>query len=78
MSRKYKIKDQSKPYFVTLTVVQWVDVFIRDEYRNIFMESLRFCMQNKGWKCTLIHLLGTSAASLNTCTSEGGMFHKLG
>ena len=48
MSRKYKIKDRQKPYFVTLTIVQWIDVFIRDEYRMIFMDSLRYCMEHKG------------------------------
>lgn len=48
MSRKYKIRDQTKPYFVTLTIVQWVDVFTRNEYRNIFIDSLRYCIANKG------------------------------
>lgn len=27
MSEKYKIRDQDKLYFVTFTVVEWVDVF---------------------------------------------------
>jgi len=48
MSRKYKIRDQDKLYFVTFTVIQWLDVFIRREYRDIFLDSLRYCQQNKG------------------------------
>ena len=35
-------------HFVTFTVVYWLDIFIRDAYRNIFYESLEFCQKNKG------------------------------
>lgn len=48
MSRKYKIKDQEKLYFVTFTVIDWIDFFIRDEYRQIFVDSVKYCQQNKG------------------------------
>ncbi len=48
MSRKYKIRDQDKLYFVTFTVIQWLDVFTRREYRDIFLDSLRYCKKNKG------------------------------
>jgi putative transposase len=48
MSRKYKISDQGAVYFVTFTVVNWLDVFTRREYRDIFLESLRYCQKNKG------------------------------
>jgi putative transposase len=40
MSRKYKIQDQEYPYFVTFTVINWIDIFIRDEYRNEVLESI--------------------------------------
>jgi REP element-mobilizing transposase RayT len=48
MSRKYKIRDQDKLYFVTFTVIHWLDIFIRREYRDIFLDSLRYCQKNKG------------------------------
>jgi len=48
MSRKYKIRDQEKLYFVTFTVIDWLDVFIRDEYRTIVVNSIHYCQQNKG------------------------------
>jgi REP element-mobilizing transposase RayT len=48
MSRKYKIRDQSALHFVTFTVIHWLDVFIRREYRDIFLESIRYCQANKG------------------------------
>lgn len=47
MSR-YKITDQHGLNFVTLTVVDWVDVFIRKRYRDIVLDSLRYCQKEKG------------------------------
>ncbi|WP_020537450.1 REP-associated tyrosine transposase [Lewinella cohaerens] len=38
----YKIHDQHKPHFLTLTTVGWVDVFSRAIYRDIILESLCF------------------------------------
>jgi putative transposase len=48
MSRKYKIRDNEKAYFVTFTVINWIDVFIRNEYRNVFIDSLKHCQHHKG------------------------------
>ena len=48
MSRKYKIRDQDKLYFVTFTVIHWLDIFIRRNYRDIFLDSLRYCQKNEG------------------------------
>ncbi len=48
MARKYAIRNQEEFYFVTFTVIDWIDVFIREEYRNIFLESLRYCQKEKG------------------------------
>ena len=48
MSSKYKIRDQEAVHFVTFTVIQWLDVFVRAEYRDIFLESIRYCQKHKG------------------------------
>ena len=48
MSRNYKIHGNEWPYFVTYTVINWIDVFIRNVYREIFLDSVRFCQQEKG------------------------------
>jgi putative transposase len=48
MSRKYKIRDQGALYFVTFTVINWLDVFTRQLYRDIFLDSIRYCQKNKG------------------------------
>lgn len=48
MSTKYKFKDQDKAYFVSFATVNWIDVFTRNEYREIMIDSLRFCQKEKG------------------------------
>ena len=35
-------------YFVTDTVVDWVDVFTRPIYKHIVIESLQYCQEHKG------------------------------
>ncbi|MEQ9468197.1 MAG: transposase [Ekhidna sp.] len=35
-------------YFLTFTVVGWIDVFTRNRYSDIIIDSLKFCIQNKG------------------------------
>ena len=50
MSRKYKIRDSGIPHFITSTVVNWIDIFTRLEYRQLVIESLSFCVTNKGLK----------------------------
>jgi len=48
MSEKYKVRDQSRQYFVTFATAGWVDVFTRREYKDIFLESVRHCQREKG------------------------------
>jgi REP element-mobilizing transposase RayT len=35
-------------YFVSFAVVQWLDVFTRNEYKEILIESLSYCQKEKG------------------------------
>lgn len=44
----YKIRNQSAIHFITFAVVEWVDVFTRKEYRDIVLESIRYCQAEKG------------------------------
>jgi hypothetical protein len=39
MSVKYKIRNQASLYFITMTVVNWIDVFSRNIYKDLFIES---------------------------------------
>lgn len=44
----YKIRNQKAAHFITFAVVEWVDVFTRKAYRDILVESIRFCQAEKG------------------------------
>jgi REP element-mobilizing transposase RayT len=44
----YHIVDQYGVYFVTFTIVGWVDVFSRKECKQIIIDALRYCADNKG------------------------------
>ncbi len=48
MNEGYKIHDQSKPHFITTTVVDWIDVFTRKGYRDCLIASMDYCIQHKG------------------------------
>ena len=48
MSSKYKFIDKHGYYFTTSTIVGWTDLFTRDIYRNILLDSIRFCQLNQG------------------------------
>lgn len=49
MSRKgYIVHDQQAIYYMTFTVVGWIDVFTRQTYRDIVIDSFKHCQQKKG------------------------------
>ncbi|PSR55413.1 transposase [Adhaeribacter arboris] len=47
MSRAYKTYEGGL-FFVTLTVVGWIDVFIRREYCDCLIQNLKYCQEKKG------------------------------
>jgi len=68
MSTKYKFGEKTGAYFVSFATVNWIDVFTRDDYFGIIIESLDFCRKNMGMEiygyCIMpshIHLLFRSA-----------------
>lgn len=50
MSDGYQIKDQNALYFLTFQVVGWADIFTRKAYRDIVIESFKYCRTNKQLK----------------------------
>ncbi len=48
MSVKYKPGDNELPHFITFAVIDWIDVLTRSQYKDIIVESLQFCIDNKG------------------------------
>ncbi|WP_419032358.1 REP-associated tyrosine transposase [Dysgonomonas gadei] len=48
MSRNYKFNNPGGIYFVSFAVVNWLDVFTRNDYKNILIDSLHYCQEKKG------------------------------
>lgn len=60
-SDSYLITDQHQTYFITCTVVEWVDIFTRTAYKNVIVDSLNHCIKEKeliinGWVLMTNHL----------------------
>jgi len=70
MGRKYAIRDQQGLHFVTFTVVNWIDLFIRDEYKETIIESLRYCQKRKGLS-VYAYCIMTSHIHLIVSSEEG-------
>jgi REP element-mobilizing transposase RayT len=48
MKEGYIIREQDKAHFITATVVDWIDVFSRKNYRDCIIECFDYCIKNKG------------------------------
>ena len=55
MSTKYRATTTEDAYFITLTVVDWIDVFTRLSQRKVIIDALKYCQQKiKDWKFMLM------------------------
>ncbi|PTX19580.1 transposase IS200 family protein [Pontibacter mucosus] len=59
-------------YFLTMTVVDWVDIFTRPVYKHIIVDALKFCQDEKGLKLYAwvlmnnhLHLIAAAAEGKN-------------
>lgn len=44
----FRIKDENALYFLTCATVEWIDVFTKLKYKKVFVDSLNYCIKNKG------------------------------
>ena len=70
MSTGYQIYDQSGMYFLTFTIVDWVDVFSRKLYRDIVLESLKHCHEHKNLRI-YGYVIMTNHIHLIACSTSG-------
>ncbi len=68
MSRKYKFHEKEGAYFISFATVYWIDVFVREKYISIMVDSLDHCRKKKGMEifgyCIMpshVHLIIRSA-----------------
>ena len=65
----YQIRDQYAIHFITFSVVEWVDVFTRQYYIDIVLESLRHCQKEKNLN---VHAWCIMSNHLHLLLSAGG------
>ena len=82
MGFKYRITNDEL-YFITITVVDWIDLFTRKELSEEILTSLKYCQQHKGLRiyawCIMpshIHLVVSVKHSVNTISDVMRDFKK--
>ena len=45
---RFQIQDQKGIYFLTFTIVDWIDLFTRPVYAEIMIDSIKYCQASKG------------------------------
>lgn len=48
MSTAYRFSDSEIPHFITMTLVEWIDLFNREKYKEIIVDNLKYCVAEKG------------------------------
>ena len=41
-------ENENSMHFLTLTIIEWIDVFTKPQYSDVIIDSLKFCQKNKG------------------------------
>ena len=67
MATRYCFSDSSIPHFITYSTVQWADALSRPVYKEVIVDSLKHCIENKGlilhgWviMSNHVHLIGSA------------------
>ncbi|WP_276135144.1 REP-associated tyrosine transposase [Polluticoccus soli] len=48
MATRYRFGDSYIPHFITFSVINWIDALSRPHYKDIVVDSLKYCIANKG------------------------------
>ena len=41
-------ENENITHFLTITIIEWIDIFTKPEYFQIIIDSLKYCQKNKG------------------------------
>lgn len=69
----YKITDQQGMYFMTFTVVGWIDVFTREDYKKIIIESFKYCQVYKGLRIHAYVIMSNHLHVIVSTNSKDGI-----
>ena len=45
---RIKNEDENLTHFLTITTIEWIDIFTKPQYFQIIVDSLKYCRDNKG------------------------------
>ncbi len=48
MSLRINEVNENLTHFLTITVIEWIDIFTKEEYFKIIIDSFKYCRKNKG------------------------------
>ena len=48
MATRHRFGDNEYPHFITFAVINWIDALSRPLYKDIIVESLKYCQKEKG------------------------------
>ena len=41
-------ENENTTHFLTITIIEWIDIFTKPQYSQIIVNSLKYCQKNKG------------------------------
>ncbi|MCK5084902.1 MAG: transposase [Candidatus Pacebacteria bacterium] len=41
-------ENETQTHFLTITTIEWIDIFTKSQYFQIIIDSLKYCQKNKG------------------------------
>ncbi|NQT50096.1 hypothetical protein HQ571_05365 [Candidatus Kuenenbacteria bacterium] len=41
-------ENENVTHFLTLTIIEWIDIFTKPKYFKIIIDSLKYCQKHKG------------------------------
>ncbi|MEM9834096.1 MAG: transposase [Bacteroidota bacterium] len=75
MSSRYKIRDKEGLYFVTFTLVGWVDLFIRNPYRDCILDSFIYCREQKGLRVHAYVIMTSHIHAIFSAKEDSDLVH---
>lgn len=70
MSEKYKARVRGELYFITITIIDWVDFLSRPIYKDVIVSSLNHCVKNKGLSVFAYCIMSNHVHAIVSCDGE--------
>ena len=61
MSEKYKMHNPEGRYFLTMTIVHWIDLFTRRELSDVIVASIKHCQKKRAGGLFMVYYVKSCA-----------------